>query len=53
MVFNYLKTIYFYIMIQTIIVYILVAFAIIFLLKPLFVKKKSKKNCGGNDCGCH
>nr|WP_156900314.1 FeoB-associated Cys-rich membrane protein [Flavobacterium filum] len=40
-------------MIQTIIVYILVAFAIIFLLKPLFVKKKSKKNCGDDDCGCH
>jgi len=31
----------------------LVVVAVIILLKPLFIKKKSKKNCGNDDCGCH
>jgi hypothetical protein len=53
MVFELLKTIYFYNMIQDSIVYILVVLAVAFLFKPLFIKKKTKKKCGNNDCGCH
>ncbi|WP_396172433.1 FeoB-associated Cys-rich membrane protein [Flavobacterium sp.] len=40
-------------MIQNVIVYVLVIAAAFFLLKPLFKRKKSKKNCGDTDCGCH
>ncbi|MFY8009264.1 MAG: FeoB-associated Cys-rich membrane protein [Flavobacterium sp.] len=40
-------------MLQTIITYCLVGLAVFFLIKPLFKSKKSKKNCGGGDCGCH
>lgn len=40
-------------MIQMVLVYIALGIAVFFLLKPLIVKKKSKKNCGNDDCGCH
>lgn len=36
-----------------VLVYISLAIAVFFVLKPLIGKKKPKKNCGENDCGCH
>ena len=38
---------------QQILVYFALAVAVGFLVKKFFFKKKSKKNCGGDDgCGC-
>ncbi|MGK4566618.1 FeoB-associated Cys-rich membrane protein [Flavobacterium sp. 3HN19-14] len=40
-------------MIQEILALSALAIAIFFLSKKFFFKKKSKKNCGSDDCGCH
>lgn len=41
-------------MLQEIIAFIILAVAVGFLIKKYFIKKKkSDKNCGGDDCGCH
>jgi len=37
---------------QEIAVYIILGFAIGFLVQKFFWKKKSKKSCGADDCGC-
>ncbi|SHN17863.1 FeoB-associated Cys-rich membrane protein [Flavobacterium xinjiangense] len=39
--------------IQEIIAFIALAIALAFLIRKFFLKKKSKKNCGDDDCGCH
>jgi len=39
--------------IQEIIAFLLLAIAIGFLIKKYFWTKKSDKNCGKGDCGCH
>ena len=39
--------------IQNILVFITLGFALFFLYKKYFVKTKSKKTCGTDDCGCH
>ncbi|WP_445453287.1 FeoB-associated Cys-rich membrane protein [Flavobacterium sp. 25HG05S-40] len=39
--------------IQELLVYLAVAIALGFLIRKFFWKKKSKKNCGDDDCGCH
>nr|WP_281324462.1 FeoB-associated Cys-rich membrane protein [Flavobacterium sp. IMCC34518] len=39
-------------MFQEIIAFLVLSIAIAFLIRKFFFKKKSKKNCGGNDCGC-
>ncbi|AUC82897.1 FeoB-associated Cys-rich membrane protein [Lacinutrix sp. Bg11-31] len=41
------------IILQNIIVFIILSFAVGFLVKKYFWKKKSKKACGTDDCGCH
>jgi len=38
---------------QNIIVLIILSFAVGFLVKKYFWKKKAKKACGTDDCGCH
>lgn len=38
---------------QEIVVYVLVLIAIGFLVRKFIWKKKSDKNCGDDDCGCH
>ncbi|MEO5776332.1 MAG: FeoB-associated Cys-rich membrane protein [Flavobacterium sp.] len=38
---------------QQILVYLAVAVALVFIIRKFFWKKKSKKNCGDDDCGCH
>ncbi|WGD35666.1 FeoB-associated Cys-rich membrane protein [Olleya sp. YS] len=38
---------------QNIIVFSILGFALFFLWKKYFFKKKSKKACGTDDCGCH
>jgi hypothetical protein len=41
-------------MIQEIIAFAILVAAVGFLIKKYFFKsKKSNKNCGENDCGCH
>lgn len=41
-------------MLQEIIAFIILAVAVGFLIKKYFFKKKkSDKNCGSDDCGCH
>ena len=40
-------------MIQEIIAYTVLAVAVFYLIRKFFFKKKSGKNCGGDDCGCH
>jgi hypothetical protein len=41
-------------MIQEILAYIILGIAIAFLIWKFFwKKKKSDKNCGNDDCGCH
>ena len=40
-------------MIQEIIAFVLLGIALFFLVKKYFWKKKSDKNCGSDDCGCH
>ncbi|MGO4819962.1 MULTISPECIES: FeoB-associated Cys-rich membrane protein [unclassified Flavobacterium] len=41
-------------MLQEIIAFITLAVAVGFLIKKYFFKKKkSAKNCGSDDCGCH
>jgi hypothetical protein len=40
-------------MIQEIIAFVALGIAIAFLIRKFFFKKKSDKNCGGDDCGCH
>jgi len=40
-------------MIQEILAFIALGIAISFLIRKFFWKKKSGKNCGGDDCGCH
>jgi hypothetical protein len=40
-------------MIQEIIAFIVLGAALAFLIRKFFFKKKSDKNCGGDDCGCH
>ncbi|MBP2283531.1 membrane protein implicated in regulation of membrane protease activity [Flavobacterium sp. CG_23.5] len=41
-------------MYQEIIAFVLLAIALAFLLRKFFFKKKkSDKNCGEDDCGCH
>ncbi len=39
--------------IQEIIAFLFLAIAIGFLIKNYFWTKKSDKNCGNDDCGCH
>ena len=39
--------------IQEIIAFFVLCIAIYFLYYKFFGAKKSKKNCGNNDCGCH
>ncbi|MDI1305006.1 MAG: FeoB-associated Cys-rich membrane protein [bacterium] len=39
--------------IQEIIAFLALAIAVAFLIRKFFWKKKSKKNCGDDDCGCH
>jgi membrane protein implicated in regulation of membrane protease activity len=40
--------------IQEILAFIALGIALAFLIKKFFFKrKKSKKNCGDDDCGCH
>jgi hypothetical protein len=39
--------------IQEIIAFVALAIAVAFLVRKFFWKKKSKKNCGDDDCGCH
>ncbi|MFE3871385.1 FeoB-associated Cys-rich membrane protein [Flavobacterium sp. ZS1P70] len=39
--------------IQEIIAFIALGIALAFLIRKFFLKKKSKKNCGDDDCGCH
>ncbi|SEF55072.1 FeoB-associated Cys-rich membrane protein [Flavobacterium urumqiense] len=39
--------------IQKIIAFVALAVAVAFLIRKFFWKKKSKKNCGDDDCGCH
>ncbi|WP_081897798.1 FeoB-associated Cys-rich membrane protein [Flavobacterium sp. 83] len=39
--------------IQEIIAFVALAIAVAFLIRKFFWKKKSKKNCGDDDCGCH
>jgi len=38
---------------QNIIVFIILGIALAFLIKKFFWKKKTKKACGTDDCGCH
>jgi len=38
---------------QEIIAFVFLGFALAFLYKKFFGKKKPKKNCGSDDCGCH
>ncbi|MDX1350146.1 MAG: FeoB-associated Cys-rich membrane protein [Putridiphycobacter sp.] len=38
---------------QNLIVYILFLGAIVYLFYQFFGKKKSKKSCGSESCGCH
>jgi hypothetical protein len=39
---------------QEVIAFIALGFAVFFLCKKFFFKKKkSDKNCGGDDCSCH
>ncbi|WP_293892365.1 FeoB-associated Cys-rich membrane protein [Flavobacterium sp.] len=38
---------------QHFLVYLVVAVAFVFLIRKFFWKKKSDKNCGDDDCGCH
>lgn len=40
-------------MAQEIIAFLALAIAVVFLIRKFFWKKKSKKNCGDDDCGCH
>jgi hypothetical protein len=39
--------------IQEILVYVVLVFALGFLYQKFFGKKKPKKNCGDDDCGCN
>ena len=39
--------------IQNILVFLAVLLAIGFIVKKYFYKKKAKKACGTDDCGCH
>ena len=39
--------------VQQLLVYLAVAAALAFLIRKFFWKKKSKKNCGNDDCGCN
>ncbi|MFE3846987.1 FeoB-associated Cys-rich membrane protein [Flavobacterium sp. LB3P45] len=39
--------------IQEIIAFIALGIALAFLIRKFVLKKKSKKNCGDDDCGCH
>ena len=39
-------------MVQEILVFVILGIAVGFLIRKYFWKKKSKKNCGDNDCGC-
>ncbi|WP_395075058.1 FeoB-associated Cys-rich membrane protein [Flavobacterium sp.] len=39
--------------IQEIIAFLILSAAVYFLYYKFFGAKKSKKNCGSNDCGCH
>ena len=39
--------------IQEILSYIALGIALVVLYQKFFGKKKSKKNCGKDDCGCH
>ncbi|MDI1317671.1 FeoB-associated Cys-rich membrane protein [Flavobacterium sp.] len=38
---------------QETLVYLTVAIALLFIIRKFFWKKKSKKNCGDDGCGCH
>lgn len=38
---------------QEIIAFVLLGIALVFLYNKFFGKKKTKKNCGSDDCGCH
>ncbi|RLJ63238.1 attachment p12 family protein [Lacinutrix venerupis] len=38
---------------QDIIVFTILAVALVFLFKKYIWKKKAKKACGTDDCGCH
>jgi membrane protein implicated in regulation of membrane protease activity len=41
-------------MIQEILAFAALVIALAFLIRKFFLKKKnSKKNCGGDDCGCN
>lgn len=38
---------------QEILVYVALAIALVFLYNKFLGKKKSKKDCGSDDCGCN
>ncbi len=38
---------------QEIAAFIVLGFALFYLIKKFFWKKKNKKSCGEDDCGCH
>lgn len=40
-------------MFQEILAYAVLGIAVLYLIRKFFFKKKSDKNCGGDDCGCH
>jgi uncharacterized membrane protein YuzA (DUF378 family) len=40
-------------MVQEIAAYIILGIAVAFLIWKFFWKKKSKKDCGNDDCGCN
>ena len=40
-------------MVQEFIAYGLLGIAVFFLIRKFFFKKKSGKNCGDDECGCH
>lgn len=40
-------------MVQQILTYVFLVAALVFLYQKFFGKKKPKKNCGNDDCGCH
>ncbi len=39
--------------VQQLLVYLAFAAALIFLIRKFFGKKKAKKDCGNDDCGCN
>jgi len=40
-------------LIQNILAFSAIGVAVLFLIRKFLWKKKSKKSCGNDDCGCH